>query len=179
MAEQTIADPERLTYERARELFGRAYELLNQRDPAQIAAIFTEDVVFEDDAWPETVNGHAGMTRFLTTLWRAFPDFRFELVAGPYLTEDGSGASVRARTTGTMTGPFDPPGFAPTGTRMTTEYGGFYEFEGDRIRRARIVVNMNDSASQLGAAPKPGSRGERLVVMMQRLQARRMRKRGA
>ncbi len=38
---------------------------------------------------------------------------------------------------------------------------------------------MNDSASQLGAAPKPGSRGERLVVMMQRLQARRMRKRRA
>jgi steroid delta-isomerase-like uncharacterized protein len=178
MAQQTTAAPEQLTHERARELFERAYALLNEHDPAHIPTIFTEDVVFEDDAWPETVRGHAEMRRFMETLWRAFPDFRFELVDGPFLSEEGR-AAAHVRVTGTMTGSFDPPGFAPTGTRVSSEYGGFYEFDGDRIRRARIIVNMNDSASQLGAAPKPGSRGERLVVLMQRLQARRMRRRAA
>ena len=178
MAEQTTATTEQLTHEHAGELFERAYALLNEHDLAHIPTIFTEDVVFEDDAWPETVRGHAEMKRFLGALWRAFPDFRFELLDGPFVSEEGR-AAARVRATGTMTGPFDPPGFAPTGTRMSTEYGGFYEFDGDRIRRARIIVNMNDSASQLGAAPKPGSRGERLVVLMQRLQARLMRRRAA
>ena len=179
MAEQTTAAPERLTHERARELFERAYALLNEHDPAHIPTVFTEDVVFEDDAWPETVHGHAGMERLLGAMWRAFPDFRFELLEGPYLTEDGGGAAARVRVTGTMKGPLDPPGFAPTGTRLATEYGGFYEFEGDRIRRARIILNMNDAATQLGAAPMPGSRGERVVVLTQRLQARRLRRRAA
>jgi steroid delta-isomerase-like uncharacterized protein len=178
MAEQTMTAPEGLTHERAREIFQRAYDVLNEHDLDRIGEVFTEDVVFEDDAWPETLHGHAGMRELLESLWRAFPDFRFEIAAGPYLAEDGRSASLRARTTGTMTGPFDPPGFAPTGGRMTTEYGGFYELDGDRIARARVIVNMNDAASQLGAAPKPGSGGERLVVLMQRVAAAVIRRRG-
>jgi len=176
MAEQASAR-ENLTHERARALFQRIYALLNEHDPASIAAIFTENVVFEDDAWPETVHGHAEMERFLGALWRAFPDFRFELIEGPYLGEDGRAAAARVRVTGTMKGTLDPPGFAPTGTTMSTEYAGFYELDGERICRGRVVTNMNDAASQLGAAPMPGSRGERAAVWLQRLQARRMRRR--
>lgn len=172
MTEQTMTAPEGLTHERAREIFERAYDVLNEHDLERIGEVFTEDVVFEDDAWPETLHGHAGIRELLGALWRAFPDFRFELAAGPYLGEDGHSAALKARTTGTMTGPFDPPGFAPTGGRMTTEYAGFYELEGDRIRRARVIVNMNDAAAQLGAAPRPGSGAERVVVLMQRLRAR-------
>jgi len=176
MADQTTTAPERLTHERAREIFQRAYDVLNEHDLGRLGEIFTEDVVFEDDAWPETVRGLGEMKRFVGALWRAFPDFRFELVAGPYLDQAG-GASLRARTTATMTGPFDPPGFAPTGGRVTNEYAGFYELDGDRIRRARIILNMHDAAVQLGAAPRPGSRGERAVILMQRVQARLMRRR--
>jgi len=58
---------------------------------------------------------------------------------------------------------------------VSTEYGGFYEFEGDRVKRARIIVNMNDIAVQVGAAPGPGTLGERVAVAVQRLTARRMR----
>ena len=178
MTEATTAN-EPLSHDRAPALFQRIYDLLNEHDPAHIPAIFTEDVVFEDDAWPETVRGHADMRRFLGAVWRAFPDLRFELVEGPFLADAGGGAAARVRITGTMRGPLDPPGFAPTGGTMSTEYGGFYEFDGDRIRRGRIIINMNDAAAQLGAAPMPGSRGESLVVRMQRLQARRLRGRAA
>jgi steroid delta-isomerase-like uncharacterized protein len=177
MTDQVSAPPERLTHDSARELFERNYRLLNEHDVRHIPTVFAEDVEFQDDAWPETVRGHAEMERFLTAIWRAVPDFRFELVAGPYLAEDGRNAAARVRAGGTMTGTFDPPGFAPTGTRMGTEFAGFYEFEGDRIRRARIIVNMNDVGIQMGAAPPPGSRGERVAVAMQRLNARRTRRR--
>jgi hypothetical protein len=43
------------------------------------------------------------------------------------------------------------------------------------VKRARIIVNMNDIAVQVGAAPGPGTLGERVAVAVQRLTARRMR----
>jgi steroid delta-isomerase-like uncharacterized protein len=173
---ENLAAPERTDHEQVRELFERVYRLLNEHDPSHVPAIFTEDIVFEDDAWPETVRGHDEMKRFLSAVWRAFPDFRFELAGGPYLSADG-GVAAHVRVSGTMQGPLDPPGFAPTGARMSTEYGGFYELEGDRIARGRIIINMNEAATQLGALPPPGSRGERLAVALQRLQAPLLRRR--
>ena len=176
MAQQTTTTtPEQLTHERAREIFQRSYELLNEHDPAHVPEIFTEDIVFEDDAAPETIRGHEDMRRFLGSLWTAFPDFRFELEQGPYLSEDG-GVSVNSRVTGTMEGKLDPPGFLPTGARLSLDYGGFYELEGDRIRRARVILNMNEAAVQLGALPGPGTTGEKIAVLAQGLQARLKRR---
>lgn len=179
MTEQPIAAPDRRSYEGARALFERIYGLLNEHDLRHIPMVFTEDIVVEDDAWPQTIKGHAEMERSFASLWRAVPDFRFELLEGPYLSEDGRHTATRVRVGGTMTGSFDPPGFAPTGNRLTTEYVAFYEIEGDRLKRGRIIVNMNDVGIQIGAAPASGSRGERLAVLIQHLNARRMRKRAA
>lgn len=176
MPDQTTAAADPMTHERATALFRRWYEVLNQHDAERVPEVFTEDVVFVDDAWPETVRGHAEMKRFLSAVWRAFPDFRFELIEA-YVGEDGASAAAHVRVTGTMHGPLDPPGFAPTNRRMSTEYGGFYEIAGDRVKRARIIINMNDAATQIGALPPGGSRGERAAVMLQRLQAPLMRRR--
>jgi predicted ester cyclase len=177
MTERLDAAPERLSYDSARALFERNFQLLNEHDVRHIPTVFMEDIEFEDDAWPETIRGHADMERFMTALWHAMPDFRFELLEGPFLAEDGRHAAARVRVGGTATGRFDPPGFAPTGARVKTEFGGFYEFEGERVKRGRIIVNMNDVGIQIGATPAPGSWGERLAVAMQRLNAGRMRRR--
>jgi predicted ester cyclase len=123
------------------------------------------------------MRSHADIERFFTALWRAIPDLRFELLEGPYLAEDGRRAAARVRVSGTATGPLEPPGFAPTNARLKTEFAGFYELEGERIRRERAILNMNDVGVQIGALPAPGSRGEMLAVAIQRLTARRMRRR--
>lgn len=177
MSDEVETPTERFNHGAIRALFERNYQLLNEHDVRHIPTIFTEDIEFRDDAWPEVVRGHADMERFMSALWRAAPDFRFELVEGPYLSEDGRHAAARVRAGGTMTDAFDPPGFAPTGQPITAEFGGFYELEGERIKRGRIILNMNDVGIQMGAAPAPGSRGERLTVALQRLAARRMRRR--
>lgn len=176
MAERGTATAEPLTHDRARELFERAYDILNERDPERVPDVFSEDVVFVDDAWPETVRGHVEMKRFLSALWTAFPDFRFQLVQA-YVGEDGASAAARVRTSGTMRGPLDPPGFAPTGRTIQLEYGGFYEFDGERVKQARIIVNMREAAIQIGALPPAGSLPERAGVMAQRLGARLKRAR--
>lgn len=112
-AQSATAKP--LSHERARALFEHFYALMNERDPRHIPTIFTEDIEFQDDAWPETMKGYAEVERFFTALWRAVPDLRFELVEGPYLAEDGRRAAARVRIDGTMTGSADPPGFCADG----------------------------------------------------------------
>jgi hypothetical protein len=168
------------TAESAREIFEGVMRLFNERDVAGIPALYTEDIEYRDDAWPEVVTGHAGVERLFTALWRMAPDCRFELVAGPYLSEDGRRAAVRWRVVGTMTGPWNAPGspaLAPTGSPFAVEIGAFYELERDRIRHGRVIVNQLDMGIQFGAMPPPGSRGEWLGAAMQRLKARRMRRR--
>lgn len=175
---QTAAH-DRLTPEGARALFEHIYEVVNERDTRRIPEIFTEDIEFQDDAWPQVMRGHAEVEEFLRALWRAMPDLRFELVEGPYLAENGRHAAARVRVAGTVTGPVDPPGFAPTDSPMTTEFAAFYELEGERIKRERVILNMNDVGTQFGALPPPGSPGERIGVLLQRLAALRMRRRAS
>ena len=176
MSERVETRPERLDHASANEFLDRYLGLLNERDVRHIPTLYTADIEFQDDGWPEIVHGHAEMERFLSTLWHAVPDCHFEILEGPYLSAHGRRLAARLRVSGTASGPLAPPGYAPTDGRVATEIGAFYELEGDRVKRARIIINMNDIGIQLGAAPAPGSRGERLVVVMQRLTARRMRR---
>lgn len=164
--------------ESARAIVDRFYALLNERDVGNIPEVLTEDVVFDDDIWPDLIRGHAELERFLSSLWRAVPDFRFTLRAGPYVAEDGSSIAVRVQAGGTFSGPLDPPGYAPTGRPVTAEYGGFFELERGRIKRGRVILNVNDVGVQIGALPAPGSVADRLGVILQRLNARRLRARG-
>jgi steroid delta-isomerase-like uncharacterized protein len=176
MSGASTTETKPLDHEGARELIEHFYELMNERDVRNIPKMFTEDVEFQDDAWPETMRGHSDIERFFRALWRATPDLTFELVEGPYLAQDGRHAAARIRVTGTATGTFDPPGFAPTNGSVATEFAAFYEIEGRRIKRERVIVNMNDVAIQLGAAPAPGTRAEKLSVALQRLAAVRLRR---
>jgi len=110
---------------------------------------------------------------------RACPDYRFAETEPPYASFDRRKAIVPWRFTGTMTGPLDPPGFAPTSARIQIEGDDHWEFRGDLVYRCRVLYDANDVAMQLGASPAPGSRGERLGVLLQRLQAWSMRRRAA
>jgi hypothetical protein len=47
-----------------------------------------------------------------------------------------------------------------------------------RIARSRAFYDLNDLARQLSIAPPPGSRAERAMVRLQRLQARMLSRRG-
>ena len=75
-----------------------------------------------------------------------------------------------------MTGPMDPPGFAPTGREIEFETAEFWLFADGLLVRETVVVDMLALARQIGAAPQPGSFADRLTVSLQRLAARRARR---
>jgi predicted ester cyclase len=109
-------------------------------------------------------------------MFEAMPDVRVEIVDGPYLASDGDGVVVRLRIRGTMTGPLDPPGFAPTGGPLEFETAEFSRFEHGLLAQHTVVLSMLALARQIGAVPPAGSRAEHFGLWLQRLAARRSRR---
>lgn len=146
---------------------------MNARDAAGIASLCTEDVEWEDSVLMGTgpLRGRAAVRGFFEEyLFRPFPDLRFEILE-LIESEDGSTASDRARFSGTFLAPVNPLGFAPTGQPTEFEVAVFFELRDGKAARVRAIVDMLHIARQVGAAPLPGTVGDRLVAMLQHLKA--------
>jgi steroid delta-isomerase-like uncharacterized protein len=161
------------------DFFQRWAEAWNSQDAEKVLSLMTEDIVYDDSGWPETLRGHDEVRRFLEYIWRAFPDLEFEVIEGPLVAQGEMKAADYWRGRGTMLGPVDPPGFAPTGARVEFEGAGFYEFRDGRISRLRFVFDMMRAGQQIGAVPETGSRAERVGVLLQKLAARHARRKAA
>jgi steroid delta-isomerase-like uncharacterized protein len=159
------------------EFAGRWGEGWNSHDPERLLALMTEDIVYEDSAWPTTMHGHADVRSFLDSVWTAMPDLRFEFTDGPFIKPGAPAAAFYWRGTGRFTGPLDPPGFAPTGKPLEFFGADFHEYRDGRVARLRIVFDNMDVARKLGLLPQPGSRADRAGAGAQRL-AMRMRSLG-
>lgn len=141
----------------------------NSHEHARLLELMTEDIVYDDSAWPTTMRGHSDVRTFLDSAWRAFPDLRFEMIEGPYIVSGQPKAAFYWKGSATHTGLLDPPGFAPTGKRLEFEGVGFHEYREGRVCRLRIVFDMMDLGRQLGTVPKAGSPVEKAGAAAQRL----------
>ena len=77
---------------------------------------------------------------------------------------------------GHMTGPLDPPGFAPTGAAVAMRGVDIHTFRGDLVAHVVTITDVAAVALQIGAMPPAGSLGEKMGVQVQRLMARRLRR---
>ena len=175
---ETIQIQEGLTAEAARDWAGRFLEAWNSHDPEQVLALATEDVVWQDPfIVGGTLRGKPALRDWLTSQWRAFPDLRFEMVGEPMFSPEGRQLAAAWKGTGRFTGPLDPPGFAPTNGSIAMTGIDIHELEGDLVKRVHTETDTMAVGRQIGAAPAPGSIGERVGVLMQKLAARRLRSR--
>jgi steroid delta-isomerase-like uncharacterized protein len=147
----------------------RWLEAWNSHDPEKLLALMTDDIVYDDSAWPKTMHGHGDVRAFLEHTWRAFPDLRFEPVGPPLVAAAEPKAAIYWRGFGTHTGPIDPPGLAPTGRRMEIEGGDFQEYRDGKVARLQIVFDMARAMRQLGSLPEPGTGAERFAVALANL----------
>ncbi|MFQ5923133.1 MAG: ester cyclase [Anaerolineales bacterium] len=167
---------DKLDEQSIRDFFAKWETALNSGDPERVASLMTDDVVYSAPEIPETLHGRDAVSKYLGVFFRAFPEQKYELLE-MYRSLDGTWAADRVRWQGTMFGPLDPPGFAPTGTRVEAELAGFFQFRDGLISSFTAIYDMLHIGQQIGAAPGAGSLGERMGVLMQRLAARRMRRR--
>ena len=142
----------------------------NSHEPEPLLELMTEDIVYDDSAWPRTMRGHADVREFLEFTWRAFPDLRFDMSDGPYMVPGRPKAAFHwrrgaARTAGRST----HPDSRRTGKQVEFEGADFHEYRDGRVCRLRIVFDMMDVTRQLGLLPKPGSPVEKAGAAAQRL----------
>ena len=157
----------------ARHFLQRLHAAVNAHDASAIAALCTEDVVWEDPAAAQTLRGRDAVLRFhRDVMFPALPDVRVELVDGPCLAlDDDTGVAVRLRISGTMTGALNPPGFAPTAGRVSFETAEFSRFRDGLLARHAVVLDMLDLARQIDAVPPAGTAGARIGLWMQHMAA--------
>jgi steroid delta-isomerase-like uncharacterized protein len=154
----------------ARDFADRWQTAWNSRDPDQVVSLCTEDVVWDDPITERPERGRNAVADYLRSTWRSFPDLEFTWPEGPYASFDGIKLALHWRVTGTMLGPMDPPGFAPTGRRMEAEGVDLLELHGDLVCAYSGFFDVQGIAQQAGVAPASGSVAEKLAVALQRLQ---------
>jgi ketosteroid isomerase-like protein len=161
----------------ARDFLEKLYDAVNRHDAEAIAALCTEDIHWEDPAAPDLLRGRDAVRRFHEeVMFRALPDVRITLVEGPFLSADKTAIAVQTRITGTQTGPFSPPGFAPTNGVVEFETAEFSFFKGTELARHVVMLDRLVLATQVGALPPPGSLGERMSLRYQHFRAWRKRR---
>ena len=160
--------------------FGRRYlDAWNRRSPGAVAACATEDVVWDSPALPEPGKGRPAVAALVAATATAFPDYEFTTPSALAISEDRLTAYVPWRMTGTNTGSFDPPGYAPTGRPIDLSGIDVWRFRHGLIWRYQAVYNYSLVARQLGLAlPRNGAiewiavRAQRLLVSGRRLTTR-------
>jgi hypothetical protein len=95
-------------------------------------------------------------------LWAAFPDARLQQT-GDRLT-NGRHAAAPVKLLATHRAPL---GSLATTNRFIVVHGVFYvQLEGDRLLRVRAFFDAYDAGLQLGVLPRPGTVGERALLML-------------
>ena len=147
----------------------------NECDTAAMGELIAADIVWADPALPEPARGIAAVQEFMRASFRTFPDLRFGEQDPVHRSVAGDQVATSWTMTGTMLGPADPPGFAPTGKAMVVDGVDLWQMRDGKIARYRAYYDLNDLVRQLGIIPAEGSRAERATVALQRLQARLQR----
>jgi predicted ester cyclase len=135
-------------------------------DPgAEFAAICAADLHYEDPlTFKGALHGPGALTEHAARLRAAAPDARME-AAGERLS-NGRFLAAPVRLIGTHTGELES--FPPTGRAVCVLAVLYCELDEARTRlwRIRAFFDLYDAAIQLGVLPKPGSLGERALMLL-------------
>jgi steroid delta-isomerase-like uncharacterized protein len=161
-----------LSEEYALEFAERWQDAWNSRDPRQVAAYCTDDIVWADALTDGPERGKAAVIAYLESLWRTFPDLEFDWPEKPYCSYDKTKLACHWHVTGTMLGAVEPEGFAPTGRRIDAEGTDLLELRDGLVCNYVGFFDARGMAQQAGVLPARGSRAERIAVTLQRLASR-------
>jgi hypothetical protein len=87
----------------------------------------------------------------LRPLFDAVPDVQIAYIDEPYLELDGRKAGARFRIAGTMTGAWNPPGFAPTDSPVALEGAEFWEFGDELVSNYHFSTTGSISGNRSGS----------------------------
>ena len=131
----------------------------------ELADTCAPDVHYEDPlTFKAPLHGPGALAEHAARLRTAAPDARLES-SGARLT-DGRFVAAPVRLLATHTGEYG--NFPPTGRAIVVQAVFYCELDQARTRlwRIRAFFDLYDAAIQLGVLPKPGSVGERALLLL-------------
>lgn len=137
-----------------------------------VASMMHPAIAYADPMSAEPARGRAAAVARAQQQFAPFPDGVVELVGAPFVATSGSELAYRWRFSGTHERPVVPPGFAPTGLRVTVEGASVLQLVDGLVIAATLYFDATDVARQLLAAPPAGSPLEHVIAGAQRIRVR-------
>jgi ketosteroid isomerase-like protein len=144
------------------ELFDAWERAWSGRDPRGFEPVCFSGVHYEDPLTPEPLVGTRELARHAKRLWQAMPDARVNTTGAR--VSDGTFACAPCRLLGTHTGPIGR--ISPTGRPLTVHAVVYAELREGLLWRVRAFFDVYEAAMSLGVLPKPGTAGERAMLML-------------
>jgi steroid delta-isomerase-like uncharacterized protein len=133
------------------------------RDPGAFAALCDpDDFHYEDPLTPEPLESAAAVAAHAQRLWAAFPDARLQRTA-KRLT-DGRFLAAPAKLLATHRENLE--GLPATGRFVIVHVVFYCELREGRLHRVRAFFDLYGAAVELGVLPRPGTLGERALLML-------------
>lgn len=120
-------------------------------DGSRLAALFTEDGVYEDVLAGVVVRGRTEIAAYVAGIFAGFPDLDYEVPSG-FVAGDWAATEWVYVGTYTGTSPGLPPG---TGQPVRLPGADILEVRGDKIARVRSYYDSNAFLAQLGMLSSP------------------------
>jgi predicted ester cyclase len=144
------------------ELFDAWERAWSGRDPAAFEPLCDPGFAYEDPLTPVPLEGARALGAHARRLWRAFPDARVN-ATGERLS-DGRFACAPCKVLGTHRGRIG--GITPTGRFVVVHAVVYAELREARLLRARAFFDVHGAATELGVLPRPGTMGERALLLL-------------
>ena len=121
-----------------------------------------QDFHYEDPLTPEPLESTLALGRHAERLWAAFPDVRLQRT-GERLS-DGTFVAAPSKLLGHHRENLE--GLPPTDRFVIVQVVFYCEMREQRLHRVRAFFDLYGAAVQLGVLPKPGTLGERALLML-------------
>lgn len=144
------------------ELFDAWERAWSGRDPDAFAPLLTDDFHYEDPLTPEPIEDVEALGRHAQRLWAGFPDARVEKTGVRLI--DGRFAAAPAKLVGNHKAELE--GLTPTGRFIVVHAVSYCELRDGKLFRVRVFFDLYGAAVQLGVLPKPGTLGEKALLML-------------
>jgi steroid delta-isomerase-like uncharacterized protein len=132
------------------------------RDPGAFAPLCDPDVHYEDPLTPEPLEGAGAIAAHAERLWAAFPDARVQSTGDRLHNRRYVAAPCKLLATHRR----EVAGLAAT-NRFLIVHAVFYcELREGRLLRVRGFYDLYGAAVALGVLPKPGTLGEKALLML-------------
>jgi ketosteroid isomerase-like protein len=132
------------------------------RDPRGFESVCAPRIHYEDPLTPEPLIGTRALAQHAKKLWAGVPDARVNST-GARLT-DGTYVCAPCRLLGTHTGEIGR--LHPTGRPLEIHAVVYAEVAEERLLRVRAFFDVYRAAMELGVLPKPGTAGERALLLL-------------